>query len=72
MVEPLLAYQEGLCCVEAVMHVDWIHMAHDCVKLQSVTMCRAVNLKIPVYMKWSSPKTQLSTQQKQTSTAHKQ
>ena len=47
MVEPLLAYQEGLCCVEAVMHVDWIHMAHDCVKLRSVTMCRAVNLKIP-------------------------
>ena len=46
MVEPLLAYQEGLCCVEALVHVDWIHMAHDCVILRSVTMCRAINLKI--------------------------
>jgi len=46
MVERLLAYLEGLCSVEALMHVDWIHMAHDCVWLGSVMMCRAINLQV--------------------------
>jgi len=54
--------------VESLKHADWIHMAHDSVWLWSVTMHRAINLQSPVYMTWSSPQTQLNTQQIHTST----
>lgn len=47
MVERQQAYQEGLCSVEALMHVDWIHMAHDSTWLWSVMMYRAINRQMP-------------------------
>jgi hypothetical protein len=47
MVERLQAYQKGLCSVEALTHVDWIHMAHDSTWLWSVMMYRAINRQIP-------------------------